>query len=185
MAALQVLLAVVQALEAAGIPYMIVGSFSSNLYGRTRSTHDADLIVEMGDRTVGALAPLLGPEFQIDSQTSFETVTGTMRNHLRHAASQFLVELFELSRDPHDQERFARRRRAIMGGVSVWVPTAEDVVITKLRWSRGGNREKDVDDVLGVLAMQSESLDFDYVRHWCSEHGTLPVLEQLLVSLKR
>jgi len=35
-------LAVIDALESLGIAYMLVGSFSSNYYGISRSTKDAD-----------------------------------------------------------------------------------------------------------------------------------------------
>ena len=58
--------------------------------------------------------------------------------------------------------------------------TAEDVVVTKLRWSRQGRRQKDVDDVRNVLAVQSGKLDLDYIRQWADQHGTRPLLEQLL-----
>ena len=33
-------------------------------------------------------------------------------------------------------------------GSKAFVPRAEDVVITKLRWSKQGRRQKDVDDVV-------------------------------------
>jgi hypothetical protein len=40
-------LAVIDALEACSIPYMLVGSYSSNIYGVERSTQDADFVVEI------------------------------------------------------------------------------------------------------------------------------------------
>ena len=46
---LEVVIAVVKALESVRIPYMIVGSFSSNAYGIPRSTKDADFVVQLGD----------------------------------------------------------------------------------------------------------------------------------------
>lgn len=38
-----ILLKIVEALEILEIPYMIVGSFASNYWGRPRTTHDSDL----------------------------------------------------------------------------------------------------------------------------------------------
>ena len=52
-----------------------------------------------------------GPPFQLDPQMSFETVTATSRYVLHLADDLFSVELFLLSDDAHDLERFARRRR--------------------------------------------------------------------------
>ena len=65
-------------------------------------------------------------------------------------------------------------------GRPVWLPTAEDVVVTKLRWSKGGKRAKDLEDVKNVLAVQRGKLDLNYIRQWCDQHGTRQLLEQLL-----
>jgi hypothetical protein len=93
--------------------------------------------------------------------------------------------LFLLSDDDHDKERFRRKQKAMFEGRSVWLPTAEDVIITKLRWSRAGARAKDAGDVAGILAVQRNSLDLDYIRHWLDRHGTRELFEPLLVATSR
>lgn len=176
---------VVDALEKLHLPYMAVGSFSTNVYGTPRSTKDADFVVEMGPTSISQLAQELGAAFELDAQMSFETITATTRYRFRHRASAFLVEIFLLSHDPHDQQRFARRVPGDIGGRNTFVPTAEDVVIQKLRWSRHGQRPKDVEDVRGVLAVQAGRLDLDYIRRWCDQHGTRSLFEQLFVESRR
>src|SRR5947209_6722588 len=96
-------LAVIDALEALDIPYMLVGSYSSNFYGVPRSTEDADFVVQVGSQSVASLAERLGPAFRLDPQLSFETVTATTRQVLAIAEIPFKVEFFHLSDDPHDQ----------------------------------------------------------------------------------
>ena len=44
---------------------------------------------------------------------------------------------------------------------------------------------KDRDDVRDVLAVQSGNLDWDYLRRWCLEHGTLDLLNEIRASLPR
>src|SRR5204863_6763602 len=139
----------IDAFQQLQIPYMAVGSFSSNVYGELRSTKDADFVVELTDQSVGALERALGSDFELDPQMSFETITATSRYRIRHRDSAFMIELFLLSDDPHDRARFARRVHGDIGGRKAYVPTAEDVIVTKLRWSRAGKRQKDTDDVLG------------------------------------
>ena len=78
--------------------------------------------------------------------------------------------------------RFGRRLRGAVGGRQVFMPTAEDVVVTKLRWSRHGRRHKDVDDVRNVLAVQGRRLDLEYIRQWCDQHGTRELLDRLLTE---
>src|SRR5690349_16857839 len=103
--------AVIDALEASEIEYMLVGSLSSNAYGVARSTKDADFVVQLGKASFADLVNRLGPGFWLDPQATFETVTMTTRRVLRVTETQFIVELFHLSDDSHDQERFRRRRR--------------------------------------------------------------------------
>src|SRR5690349_10460844 len=97
MTAEQIVYHTVAALEAAGVPYMVVGSFSSNLYGVARSTRDADFVVQLGDRPPTEIAAGLGSDFLLDPQMSFETITGTYRFIASHRASAFKVEFFLLS----------------------------------------------------------------------------------------
>ncbi len=179
----EAVLAIIDVLEATSIPYMVVGSLSTNLYGIPRSTKDADFVVQLDPGDLQAIAPRFAPAFRFDPQVSFETVTGTTRYILDTVEGVFRVELFLLSDDPHDQERFRRRVRSRVLGRDTYVPTAEDVVITKLRWSRQGKRARDLEDTRGVLSVQRDSLDWDYVYHWCNQHGTRELLDELRRNL--
>ena len=118
--------AVIDALDSLQIPYMLVGSLSCNYYAIPRSTQDADFVVQLDAGTISSLATRLGPAFQLDRQMLFETVTLTNRYVLRVAESEFVVELFLLSDDEHDRERFARRRRERILDRDVPIPTAEE-----------------------------------------------------------
>ena len=114
---------------------MLVGSFSSNLNAIPRSTEDADFVVDLGERSILDVIRRVGPDLILNPQMSFETATGTTRHELSLADDPFKIELFPLSLDPHDQARFRRRVRARILGRDAWAPTAEDVIITKLRWA--------------------------------------------------
>lgn len=182
MNAVEFVVRVVRALDKLNVPYMAVGSFSTNIYSTPRSTKDADFVVELGDVPISAIAAELGPEFQLDPQMSFETITATMRYRFRHHDTAFVVELFLLSHDAHDQARFSRRIKATLNELPVYFPTVEDVIVTKLRWSRQGQRPKDMEDVRRVLAVQRPNLDLLYIRHWCDQHGTRELFERLLAE---
>ena len=178
-----VILAVISALDAAGIAYMIVGSLSSNVYGVERSTQDADFVIDASARGLSSLSGFLPESLRLDPQVTFETVTNTSRLIIHRKRSRYKVELFFASDDPHDRERFSRRVRGVAFNHPVWLPTPEDVVITKLRWSKLGKRTKDVDDVRNVIAVQNAALDWPYIQRWCDEHGTRGLLEQIRQSL--
>ena len=57
--------------------------------------------------------------------------------------------------------------------------TAEDVVVSKLRWSR----PKDLEDVRDVLSIQAAAMDWDYLHHWTGLHGTRARLDELRASI--
>jgi hypothetical protein len=170
---------VAEALEAAEIPYFLTGSFASNFYGIPRSTKDADFVLQTKIAVGTEFAERLGEDFILEPQLSFETNTGTFRQLVRHRKKPFKVELFLLSQDPHDQSRFARRRAVELFGRRFWLPSPEDVIITKLRWARGKDRE----DASDVMSVQRNRLDWGYIEEWCRQHGTLGLLTDLRRSL--
>lgn len=172
--------ACIAALNQIGNPFMVVGSFSSNVYGVPRSTKDADFVIQSADAIISKFAAAIGPSFVLEPQFAFETVTGTSRFHFTHADSGFIIEFFNLTDDPHDQQRFQRRVRGEIGGQSTYIPTAEDVIITKLRWSKHGSRQKDIADIRGILAVQKGRLNLEYIAEWADHHGTRDVLDPLL-----
>jgi hypothetical protein len=178
-------LKLISAFDDVGVPYMLVGSYSSNVYGRERATNDADFVVTIQAEQLARVGQKLGSEFKTDSQMSFETVTMTTRYILHHPATAFKIELFLLSDDPHDQARFKRRQLVDFEGHPTWLPKPEDVVVTKLRWSKGGRRSKDVTDVAQLLAVQFGKLDLDYIREWSERHGTKDLFESLLIDAER
>jgi Nucleotidyl transferase AbiEii toxin, Type IV TA system len=176
-------IAVVEALETCGIPYMLVGSYSSNSYGVPRATEDADFVIELGEKSIVELARQLAPSIRINPQMSFETVTMRRRYVADVVGTLFKIEFFLLNDDPHNQERFRRRQKVTILDRQVWMPTPEDVIITKLHWALLGNRSKDREDVRDVIAVQADRIDWDYVHRWCEQHGTRALLDEIRGSI--
>ena len=170
-----VTLRVIDALNAAQLRHILVGSFSSNLYGIPRSTKDADFVIQAEKDGIEKLFKLLAGEFEVDPQLKFETNTGTHKHEMRFRGTPFTVEVFLLSDDAFDQERFRRNRSVSLFGRPTFVPTAEDVIVMKLRWCR----PKDRDDIRNVMTVQRGKLDWAYIEAWCRKHGTLGLMEEI------
>lgn len=177
---------VIAALEELGIPYMVVGGLSSMAYGNPRTTKDADIVLAVDGRGLDSLADKLGDEFSLDPQGSFEMVTGMSRYHLRVPSVRFEIELFLLSDDAHDRARFERRRPfpSRQLGARTMIPTAEDVIIVKLRWYAIAKRGKDGDDIKDIIGvLGDDALDWDYIHRWTAEHGTRALLDEIRASI--
>lgn len=161
---------------------MVVGAIAAGAYGVPRSTKDIDLLVAVhAGQELDLLRRHLAAVVVFDPQVMFDTLTWGRRHVAQSTESPpYRLEVFEVFDDPFVHAEFSRRRRvfAPMLARATWLPTAEDVVVQKLRWGRG----KDLDDARDVLAVQGpESLDMDYIRGWCLQHGTA---ERLTAALQ-
>ena len=180
----EAVVALVETLEALAIPYMISGSLATNVYGVPRATDDGDFVVEFppGCR-IEDLARALPATIRLDPQSRFETVTGSRMHACTVCDSAFRIELFLVTDDAHDRERFARRYRLTTAFGAVWMPTVEDVIVTKLLWATRAGRSKDRDDCRNVIALQAAVVDWPYVQRWCDHHGTRTLLDEIRGSV--
>ncbi len=176
-------LAVIDALESVGLRYLIVGSLASNFHGIPRATQAADFVVDIAMSDVTRLADALPPGLTLQRQVAFETVTGTTRYLITVSGSPFVCALFVCADDPHDLERLRRRLRVSILGRQAFVATAEDTLVTKLRWALIARRGKDVEDVRNIIGVRSSELDWGYLLQWATAHGTGTLLDEIRTSI--
>src|SRR6266436_3575526 len=60
------------------------------------------------------------------------------------------------------------------------IATAEDVILHKLIWNRLSPSERQLGDAAGVVVVQADALDKNYLRQWSNELGVAGELERLL-----
>lgn len=175
---------VFDAAESMDIPHMAVGAIAVGAHGIPRATRDIDLLVSIdSQKGVFQLIERLDSIIEFEPQAQFDTITWGRRHvGIARTPPPFKVELFEMFNDPFVISEFSRKIKAYVPMLSreLWLQTAEDLVVQKLRWAR----PKDLDDALDVMAVQTpQKLDMAYVRYWCSTHGTSERLETILASL--
>ena len=73
-----------------------------------------------------------------------------------------------------------RRVRVTLFSEPAWISTAEDVVLHKLVWDRISPSERQLADAAGIVAVQANALDKDYLRRWAKELEVAGDLERLL-----
>ncbi len=61
-------------------------------------------------------------------------------------------------------------------------PQAEDTILQKLRWGEGSQSEKQWRDVLGILKLQAEGLDYTYLTQWAESLNLVDVLSQAFTA---
>jgi hypothetical protein len=83
----EVIVAVIDALWAVDVPFMVVGSLATNFYGIPRSTRDADFVIQIPP-PFASLTERLGANLRLAAQASFEGVTGTVRHRIEAKGSR-------------------------------------------------------------------------------------------------
>jgi hypothetical protein len=75
---------------------------------------------------------------------------------------------------------FGRRTRVTLFHVNVEIASLEDVLISKLEWSRLGDPELQRRDVLQLLERRWSELDHAYIERWVAELGIQADWEEAL-----
>jgi hypothetical protein len=181
---IQLAVAIFDTAESNGVEHMAVGAIAAGTYGIPRATKDIDLLVSLDAMNgIWKLIPALEEFIEFESQAQFDTITWGRRHvGVSRTPPPFKVELFEMFSDPFVESEFSRRQRRFVPLLNreIWLPTAEDIIVQKIRWGR----PKDLDDARDILAVQGpETLDMPYIDNWCSIHGTSGRLRDILASL--
>ncbi len=175
MSQLELLKKVVEVLDAARIDYMVTGSFASSLHGRPRSTHDIDLIVDLGWTGLRAILDAFpAPDFYISEEAAREAMANGGTFNLLDAREGGKVDFWLLTEHPFDTARFERRREDRAWGFQVWVSSPEDTILQKLRWARMmGGSEKQTDDARQIALTQGAAIEAEYVDRWATHLGVV------------
>jgi hypothetical protein len=162
---------VVGALDSAGVPYMLAGSFASS-HGAPRATQDIDIVIdptfESLDRFVLALQ---GDDLYFDADVARDEFRRRSQFNVIDGTTAWKVDLIFRKARPFSTEEMARRVPALVLGVSVFVATAEDTVLAKLEWAKLGESERQLRDVQALIEARGDSLDQAYIERWLDDLG--------------
>jgi hypothetical protein len=171
------------ALEALGIPYFVGGSLASGLQGEPRATNDIDMVLELPESQIPALARQLGPDFSVDEEGLKAAVRARRSDNLYFLPLLTKVDIFVRGPSPFDLSEMARRsRHEVEPGRFLWVKSVEDTVLRKLLWFRQGGEasERQWRDITSVLRVAGDSLDSAYLDEWAPQIG----IEDLLARAR-
>ena len=167
-------------LNGADLAYLLTGSMASNFWGIPRTTHDLDFVIQLPPEAVPRLLAAFHGGFFLDEQAVRAAFKPPFQFNAIDERSALKVDFWLTKPQAFDQELFSRRKRVVVFGEAAWIATAEDVVLHKLVWNRITPSERQLGDAAGVVAVQGEVLDQNYLRRWANKLGVLPELEKLL-----
>ena len=182
---LAVLSQVTRTLDQQNIPYVLVGSFASSIHGMYRSTADIDLLADIHLDQVHPLFDDLQNSFYVDELAIRDAVAQGRSFNAIHFDSVFKVDIFVAKSDKFALSQLNRRELRKLSpdrDEAVYVATAEDTILAKLRWYRAGHETSNTqwNDVLGILGTSRNSLEAAYLRTWAEKLGVMDLLQRAL-----
>jgi len=165
---------VIGCFEKLSIAYYIGGSVASSAYGIARATLDVDLVANVELPQVNPLVEALKTDYYINAEMIREAIHKITSFNLIHLETMIKIDVFVLKKDPYDSKALARCHPDTLDEESsrkFYLSSPEDVILSKLQWYHrgGGVSEQQWKDVLGVLKVQADKLDVEYLRYWASK----------------
>lgn len=172
------------------ITYVLVGSLASSLHGMYRSTADIDLLADIKPEQIRPLLDALERSFYVDEVAVRQAVEQRRSFNAIHFESVFKVDIFIPKAEDFAKMQLERRELRKIAPDSdqfIYVATAEDTVLAKLRWYRAGDEVSTTQwsDVLGVLGAHGSKLDVSYLRNWAGKLEIRDLLEKAFSSVDR
>ncbi len=151
--------------DAASIGYMLTGSLALSYYARPRMTRDIDMVIELEAAQADHLIDLLGKDYHADAVAIASAMQDGRPWNIVHLPSMVKVDLIPRKDTEYRRTEFARRQRVELAGVDLWIVGIEDLILSKLEWSRASRSEQQRNDVRLLLKVP---LDRAYLQQWAS-----------------
>ncbi|PYS32482.1 MAG: hypothetical protein DMG14_34425 [Acidobacteria bacterium] len=153
------------------IQYVVGGSMASSVYGIPRATQDVDLMANVKLDHVERLTAALEPEFYVASELIVDAVHQQTSFNVVHLQTMFKADVFVAADNEWSREEMSRARTEVVlpeEALAIRFSSPEDTILHKLLWYRIGGHESDKqwNDILGILRIQGNSLDFAYLERW-------------------
>ena len=165
---------VIGCFEKLSIAYYIGGSVASSTYGIARATIDVDLVADVQADQVDLLVNALEADYYIDANMIRDAIHSRSSFNLIHLGTMVKIDVFVAKDQPYETNTLSRRRADTLDEDSsrkFYLASPEDIILHKLQWYEAGGRvsEQQLKDVLGVLKVQGDKLDLEYLKSWASK----------------
>ncbi|MBW4632522.1 MAG: hypothetical protein KME30_11675 [Iphinoe sp. HA4291-MV1] len=174
-----------QLFESINMLYYVSGGVASSIHGEARSTRDLDLVIQVQSNQIDLLVQTL-------SASGFYCPTGTVEDlklgrgkilNIIHTETIANADLIVMENKPFAVSQMSRRKLLDIPSISnFWIASPEDTILQKLLWGSQRKSEKQWRDVLGILKLQNDTLDDNYLTEWASRLEIPDLLAQARIE---
>ena len=158
-------------LDEIGVKYMLTGAWSVIYYGRVRTSHDLDFVVEIKESETDKLVKTFeraGEDFWFQPDAIKEAVEKKQMFMVRYMPSGDKIDFWLVKQTEFDRQRLKRRVQVVAWGQKIYLSSAEDTIVQKLKWYGMSKIEKHLVDAAFVWQLQNK-LDRTYIKQWAEK----------------
>jgi hypothetical protein len=177
----------IEALNAAGVEYLIGGAVAEWAWGEPRATQDLDLVVKIPIKAINKLSKelekrdmLIPAEIILDK--IMEDRVDIPINSI-HMHSGLKADLYPVREgDELRRSAFQRRLQVDYGSPigKVYIHSPEDLILYKLMYFGLSQQSKHSRDIAAILKSKKNELDLSYIEPWADRLGLSSLWKEML-----
>jgi len=183
---------VLDALEAAGVEYLIGGAVAAWAWGEPRATMDLDLVVNIPLEAIELLSQELKKrDMLVPAEIILDAILEDRADlpiNAIHMYSGFKADLYPLRAQDELRQLALERRRLIDLGPAlgkVYLHSPEDLIIYKLWYFSLSQQTKHLRDITAIVLTLRDELDDSYIHFWADRKGLVTLWEELLGRIRK
>lgn len=157
------LLKVCTDLEKENISYMLGGSLAMGFYTVQRTTLDIDMVIELKKEEVPKFISIF-PNAYCYEPSILEEVERYGLFNVIDFSTGIKIDFFIRKENEYDKIAFNRRQKLTDLGQGIWVTSAEDLILAKLKWIQQLVSDRQLNDIRNLL--ENPQLDKVYIHYW-------------------
>jgi hypothetical protein len=156
------------ALKILGIPYFVTGSQATIVYGEPRFTNDVDIVIDLRANQIPEfLQSFEREDFYLSESAIRSAIERRGMFNLIDSTTGGKIDFVVAKNSAFERSRFTRVRTLEFSTTEpVIFASPEDVILKKMQWFTKDHSDRHVRDILGVLRIQKDSIDFPYIESW-------------------
>jgi hypothetical protein len=169
---------VIEALNAAGVEYLIGGAIAEWAWGEPRSTQDLDLVVNIPIKSVNRLSKELEKrDIVVPAEIILDNILEDRADvpiNAIHIYSGLKADLYPVWQGDELRESAFRRREQVDYGPpigKVYIHSPEDLILYKLMYFGFSQQSKHSRDIAAILKSKKNELDMNYIEQWAARLG--------------
>ena len=163
-------------LDGANIGYMLTGSMAMNYYAQPRMTRDIDVVVALRPVDAARVVQLFSPDYYVSREAVDSSIVSSSIFNLIHNESVIKVDCIVRKQTEYRLTEFNRRQRIKIEDFETWIVSKEDLILSKLFWSKDSHSELQLRDIKNLV---STGCDRAYIQQWTTELGVVSLWQEV------